>query len=214
LAAFTRVLAATALFTSMLAHADGEPAFSQLRQAALSAGQGGAVEGLGTFLDRYVGDCASASGGRRECEQNARAFRQKSSGKKFYLVLDEDSVSQVSPGRADGGQYSVNITPFFGANGYALTLGAPRKTDPRGNPLLPYVTVRQPLPESWDASTLERLIRLRALKMQLVFTPQDVWTLPKRGGGRIHGVRARIHAIRVEETRTGNTVALWLERGA
>lgn len=108
------------------------------------------------------------------------------------------------------GEYTVNIAPLFAAGGYALTHGAPKKTDANGNPMMMYVESRGKMPPDWSAPSFQRLFQSRALRVQVVFSPQGVWTLPKKGGGKQYGVRAKIDAILVTIGRTGETVALWM----
>lgn len=207
-----RVLAGCVLLSSLLARADVDPAFARLRDAAQAPGQGGAIEGLGAFLDKYVGDCDGTLEGQ-ECRQNAKAFRQSATGKKFYLMVSEDSVTQLAAGPHDPrGELTLHITPFFPAGGYALTHGAPRKTDGNGNPIIPWLVLRVKTPDDWIGGTLERFLRMRAFRLQLVFTPQDVWTLSKPGGGKIRGVKAKIHAILISNGRTGEELGLWLAK--
>jgi hypothetical protein len=43
----------------------------------------------------------------------------------------------------------------------------------------------------------------------VVFTPDDVWTLPKKGGGTMKGVKARFDAVLVQVGRTGEVVGTW-----
>jgi hypothetical protein len=66
--------------------------------------------------------------------------------------------------------------------------------------------------EGWNSSRFQRLFSMRELRLQVVFTPQDVWSLPKKGGGKMQGVRARIEGILVSVGRTGQQAALWLAR--
>lgn len=202
-----RVLAAVALLLSSVALADVDPAFAKLRDEALK--EGGAVESLSAFLDKYVGECDSALGGR-ECKENAKAFRRSATGKKFYLVMDEESVTQLSPGPYNPrGEMTINVTPFFPAGGYALTHGAPRKTDENGNPIMPLLPVKAKLPDDWNGSSLARYIGMRVFRLQLVFVPQDVWTLSKPRGGKAQGVKAKLLAILITSGRTGKELAVW-----
>ena len=204
----TRTLLLLAALLPTVALADADPKFAALREAAEPVG------GLGQFLDKYIGECASSGGVDGSCRQNASAFRQKMRGKKFYMIVTEESAGMLSAGDFDvrGGEYTINVTPFFGAGGYALTHGAPKRTDANGNPLLPFLTVRGETKEGWSAMRFQRLFSSRELRVQVVFTPQDVWTLPKKGGGKIYGVRAKIDALLVTIGRTGESAGLWVAR--
>jgi hypothetical protein len=47
--------------------------------------------------------------------------------------------------------------------------------------------------------------------VQVVFTPLDIWSLNKPGGGKIFGVSSRIEAILLTDGRTGYELGLWLD---
>ncbi|MHB8874428.1 MAG: DUF6066 family protein [Myxococcaceae bacterium] len=190
-----------------LAAADVHPKFAKLRDAAEPLG------GLGQFIDGYVGDCLSAAMGGSECQQNAAAFRQKATGKKYFMIITEDAASMIQMGTYNPrGEFTLNVTPFFAAAGSALTHGAPSRTDGNGNPVLPFLTVKGTIPEGGNASTISRMTTMRVLRLQVVFTPQGLWTLPKKGGGKITGVKAKIEAILVTVGRTGEQIGLWTAR--
>ncbi len=168
---------------------------------------------LGSFLESYVGDCPSELNGGGECRKHAAAFRQKSSGKRLYMIISEDAASMISmgsPGR--GGDFTLNVTPFFPAAGMALTEGAPRKTDAHGNPVMSYLTVKGNAPDDVGASALQRQVGMRALRLQVVFTPLGVWELPKKGGGKMTGVKARIDGLQVTVGKTGESRGVYLAR--
>jgi hypothetical protein len=203
----SRAFCVLLLLVARSAAADVDPAFARLRDAAEP------IEGLGGFLDKYVGECSDLLAGK-ECAANARAFRARTDGKKFYLIVSEESARMISAGPYDmaHGEFTLNLTPFFPSGGYALTGGAPRKTDANGNPLLPILAIKGSTPEGWDALTLPRLISTRQLRLQLVFTPEGVWSLPKKGGGKILGMKARLEGILITQGRTGLPVALWIKK--
>ncbi len=203
-----RSLLLLAALAPALALADADPRFQALRDSAEPVG------GLGQFLDKYIGECATAGGIDGECRQNASAFRQKMRGKKLYMIVTEESAGMLSPGDYDvrRGEYSINVTPFFGAGGYGLTQGTPKRTDANGNPVMPLMTVRGETKDGWSPMRFQRLFSSRELRLQVVFTPQDVWTLPKKGGGKIYGVRAKIEGILVTIGRTGEPAGLWVSR--
>lgn len=169
-------------------------------------------EGLSTFLDKYVGDCTDPLESR-QCEAHAKAFRDSTTGHRFWFIVSDDAVSQLSPGPYDPrGHYVLNLLPFFPAAGYALTQGAPKRTDARGNPIVPLIVLRGDSPSDWIGTTLPRLVQTQAFKIQVVFTPQGIWSLPKPGGGKSKGVAARIHGLRVTIARTGQVLNEWYER--
>ena len=69
--------------------------------------------------------------------------------------------------------------------------------------------LRGRVPEGFSASRLQRLISAGELRIELVFTPQAVWTLPSKRGERIRGVKSRIEGLQVLSNRTGEVLASW-----
>lgn len=165
--------------------------------------------GLGGFLERYIGECAGAVG--PQCRSNAAGFRSKARSKKFYMLVGEESANALSIGSFDSaqGEFTLQVIPFFSSGPYALTHGAPKTTDVDGNPLLPLLLVRAKAAEDWSAERVQRLIASRAFRVEVIFTPQEVWTLARKRGGKIHGVKTRFQALQVTNARTGEVVAFW-----
>jgi hypothetical protein len=195
------------LVVPLVAFAAEPSAFNRAKAGASPVG------GLSSFLGHYIGDCGNEYGTAQECRARANAFRQKSAGKRYYMVVSEDSTL-VSPGSFDSqtGQFTVNVTPFFGANGMALTQGKPRKTDDRGNPILPYITMSGKAPDNLDEGVFSRMASSRGFRLEVVFSPEGVWEIPKRGGGKVQGVKGRIEAMLLSNARTGETLAVWTGR--
>ena len=203
-----RTLQVLALMLPVVVLADVDPRFAKLRDSA------DALSSLGGFLDKYGGDCGSIIEGGAECGKNAEAFRKAANGHKFYMILTEDSTSVLSMGtfNPQGGEVQFNLTPFFPGSNSAVTHGAPSKTDAAGNPVLPFITFKGNLPDGWNIQMMARQVSARQMRLQVVFSPQGVWELPKKGGGKIHGVKAHIDAILVTVGRTGEQVALWINK--
>ncbi len=203
-----RVLLISALALPVLAWADVDARFAKLRDGAE------ALSSLGSFLDKYVGDCGSILEGGAECGKNSETFRKESNGKKFYMILTEDSTAVLSMAgfNPHGAEVTFNLTPFFPASNSAITHGAPSRTDANGNPVLPFITFKGVLPDSWNVQMMARQVSSRQMRLQLVFTPQGLWELPKKGGGKIRGVKTRLEAVLVTVGRTGEQVALWINK--
>lgn len=198
-------LIALMTLVSSLAQADADPRFAKLRDSAEAMGS------VSAFVDKYVGDCASKMMGGGDCERNAEVFRQGATGKKYYMIITEETarVLQMGEVRRDG-TFVLNVVPFFAASNSAITQGAPAKVDGDGNPVLPFIRVEGTFPDGWNPAMMTRQVSSQALRLQVVFTPLGVWSLPKKGGGSMKGVKARFDAIRVTVGRTGDEVGLWL----
>ena len=194
----------TVLLASGLGWADVDPKFAKLRDSAE------ALEGLGNFLDKYVGDCGTDV----DCKKNTETFRSAANGKKFYMIIGEESVNNLQMGSYDPGaqEFTLNLTPFFPASSSALTGGAPSRTDANGNPVMPFMAIKGAVSEGGNAQSVARMVSMKTLRLQVVFTPQGLWTLPKKGGGKLVGVKTRIDGILVTVGRTGEVVGMYLAK--
>lgn len=192
------------LFLTLTAAED--PGFTRLRQSAEP------LTTLGAFLEKYIGECPEAIGS--DCKSQAARFRSQTNGKSFVITISDEAVNMVSLGRyqSSNKSFEVRITPFFGAGGYALTQGAPRRTDSRGNPLLPLLVVHAQLGDQWSPERFQRLFSNHQVRLEVVFQPQGVWNVSSKGSGRGLGVAARLRGIQMVESRSGELVASWLGR--
>jgi hypothetical protein len=194
------------VLVSSAALADVDQRFAKLRDQAEAMGA------VSAFVEKYVGDCASRMLGGGECEKNAEIFRQGATGKKFYMIITEETSGVLSMGeiKVRDGQFVLNLTPFFSASGLAITQGAPTRVDQDGNPVIPFIRIESQLPDGWNPAMMARQVQSQALRLQIVFTPQGVWSLPKKGGGTMKGVKAKFDAVLVTVGRTGDQVGLYL----
>jgi uncharacterized protein DUF6066 len=201
-----RCLVTLALLLPALAVADVDQRFARMRDAAEPLG------GLSAFLNRYIGECGDMFASA-DCRTKADEFRKNYKGKKLYMIVTEDVATMVSPGpyQPASGNFIINILPFFPGGKYALTHGTPKKTDAQGNPILPLLSVSGTTPEGWTGGMFARLFSSRGIRVQVVFTPLDIWSLAKPSGGKVYGVAARVEAILLTEGRTGEELGLWLD---
>ncbi len=201
-------LVSLTLLLPTVALADADPRFARLRDEAVP------LESLYGFLERYVGECKDLFAGR-ECKEKAKRFRAEANARKYYMIINEDQATMLSPGPYNpaNAEFIVNIAPLFAAGGYAVTHGAPKKTDANGNPVMMYLQAKGSLGPQMTGMGFARMFQTRQLRVQVVFTPKETWSLPKKGGGQHLGVSAKVHAILVTVGRTGEQVALWLDDG-
>lgn len=201
-----RWLLVTLIVAPSVALADVDARFAKLRDAAEKIGS------LSEFIENYGGTCGPLM--TAQCEEKRRGFRRGADGRKHYMIVTEDSTSSFSMGDANPmtGEFTLNMTPFFAAGDSAITHGAPVKTDSSGNPILPYLRIPSKLPDGWSMQLMSRQVQSRALRLQLVFTPEGVWTLQKKGGGTIRGIKTRFEGVVVQIGRTGETIGIWYPR--
>lgn len=187
----------------VLGWADVDQKFAKLRDSAEKLGS------LSEFIDSYAGACGPLM--TSSCEEKRKEFRRAADGKKHYMIVTEESASVLSMGEANpiSGEFTLNMTPFFAASDSAITHGAPSKTDANGNAVLPYIRVPSMVPDGWTVPLMSRQVQARALRIQVVFTPEGVWTLPKKGGGQIRGIKTRFDGVVVQVGRTGETIGAW-----
>ena len=166
--------------------------------------------GLGEFLELYLGDCGAASN-TANCRNRSREFQTQAKGKRFYALIREDEAGMVgmSDSTRSGGDFTVEVTPFFPGAEHALTNAVPRKTDAKGNPILPVLMIAGKLPGVETVDDMERLFKNRGVRLELLFRPEQPWALPKKGGGQLTGVKAKLDAIQVT-SRTGAVLATWV----
>jgi hypothetical protein len=56
---------------------------------------------------------------------------------------------------------------------------------------------------------MNRQVGARALRLQLIFTPEGVWSLPKKGGGQLRGIKTKFEGVIVQVGRTGEVIGTW-----
>ncbi len=163
------------------------------------------LDGLEAFLSRYVGHCTDIYEKRR-CEENVAQVRKQAAGKAFTVRVS-DAAGLVRAERKGGG-YVVLLTPFVDGGGLALTQGAPTRQDSAGRPVVNLVPIPAPLPDGMMELEFESPFRTGAIELEIVFRPEKVWKLARRGeAGSYEGVAARFLAVRILDARTGTAIA-------
>ncbi len=163
------------------------------------------VDALEPFLARFIGRCTDVYE-RPKCEANVAQARRQASGRSFTVRIT-DAAGLVRPERR-GGVYLILLTPFVDGGGLALTNGAPRRQDAEGRPLIDLLPIPGAVPAGMMDLEFESPFRTGAIELEIVFRPEKVWKLPRRGEkGSYEGVAARFLAVRVIDARTGNALA-------
>jgi hypothetical protein len=185
------------------ARAEAPRAFASLRDQARP------LDSLTHFLDRYIGECNDFTL-KDACLANAKKARAELDGKTFYLILDEEAGKMLKPGayNPSKGELRIDVTPFFEGGGRALTYGTPKRIDAEGNVYMPTLPVFAKLDAGWTPMDLDRQIRNRRIRIQVVFKTEGVWSLRvKERSGTVEGVAARFLGLRLTHVRSGDEVA-------
>jgi len=200
-----RARSAVSLLVLVPTVALGEGRFDELRKEAQPF-----EGGLGEFLELYLGDCGTASN-TANCRNRSREFQSQAKGKRFYTLVREDEAGMVGMSESTrvGGDFTIEVTPFFPGAEHALTNAVPKKTDPKGNPILPVLMIPGKLPGIETVEDMERLFKNRGVRLELLFRPEQPWVMPKKGGGQLTGVKGKLDAIQVT-SRTGAVLATWI----
>lgn len=163
------------------------------------------VEALEPFLARYIGHCTDVYE-RQKCEANVAQARKQVSGRAFTVRIS-DAAGLIRPERRSGG-YLLLLTPFVDGGGLALTNGAPRRQDAAGRPLIDLLPIPGAVPAGMMDMEFESPFRTGAIELEIVFRPEKVWKLARRGEkGSYEGLAARFLAVRIIDARTGNLIA-------
>ena len=181
------------------------PAFA--RETSFEAVAQGAekVDALEPFLASYVGRCTDVYEHQR-CEANVATIRRQVSGRTFAVRVT-DAAGLVRPERRSSG-YLILLTPFVDGGGLALTNGVPTRQDASGRPLIDLLAIPGAVPVGMMDLEYESPFRTGAIELEIVFRPEKVWRLSRRGEkGSYEGVAARFLAVRIIDARTGNPIA-------
>ncbi len=169
------------------------------------------LDGLEVFLARYVGRCTDVYE-RQRCLANVAQARKAMAGRVFTVRVT-DAASLVRTQRRGEGVV-VLLTPFVDGGGLALTHGAPVRQDASGRPIVNLVPIPGQIPEGMLEMEWESPFRTGAIDLEIVFRPEKVWKLARRGErGSYEGVAARFLAVRVVDARTGTPIATKVLRG-
>ena len=163
------------------------------------------LDGLESFLANYVGHCTDVYE-RQRCQANVAQARKAAAGRVFTVRVT-DAAGLVRTHRKGGG-FVVLLTPFVDGGGLALTHGAPIRQDAAGRPIVNLVPIPTELPDGMMDMEFESPFRTGAIELEIVFRPEKVWKLARRGeGGDYEGVAARFLAVRILDARTGAPIA-------
>ncbi len=200
-----RAAMVAALLVSSLAHAETGKDFAAWRDKAQP------VESLSQFLSDFVGSCDSDPMNNKECIAKVEAYRKKTMGQVFYVILGEDAQKMVEPKGFNPRTHEQEfaLTPFFEGSGLALTEGQPQHTDGEGHPIVPMMRLNKKFNDSITHEMIVHEFGTGNVKVQLVFRPTGVWRLPRkdRPHSFYEGVKSQFLAVRLSDTRSGTEIA-------
>lgn len=162
------------------------------------------IPSLRAFLEGYVGSC---DGGdpveKRDCLKRTESERRTRNGHRYVATVD--AARNVTLAGCDNGSCRLLLVPFFDGGGYGLSRGVPRR-DRSGSLLVDRMALEAHLDEE-GVERLQRAVRTGMLEAELVFEPTGSWRLPEMGGGAAEGASVKLHAVRLKDGRTGETLA-------
>jgi hypothetical protein len=141
-----------------------------------------------------------------ECLENTKAWKEEVAGKRVVLNLGGGYENLLSYGGRVGAKTRFVWAPLYDVGtGLALTVGKPQKISESGN----VVVGRRPIdgnsPDDLSDLDLKRLASTGSLGIEVVGRFGRPWSM--NGGGRtVKGVAFEVEALRLYNTKNGNTV--------
>jgi len=190
-------------FSAQAQEGPKEQLFANLREQAKS------IDNLKSFLRLYMGDCEmgpEAAG----CRQQSAAFRQQANQNSYVFFAFDDALL-LELRSLPNGQLNISWLPFFSSFGYALSAHAPRQWNREGQPIYPYMQLRGQLPPGTQAEEVLRWQKVGRLAAEIIVVPKGMWKAPpSRGKETLEGMGVSWKAIRIFDSRTGQTLGIWM----
>jgi len=165
------------------------------------------LDDLSSFLRMYIGDCqagAEAAG----CRQQSAVFRQDANQRSYVFFAFDEAIALDVRAAAEG-QFRIGWLPFFSAFGYALSAHPPKQWNKAGLPIYSYMYLRGHLPPETSLEELLRWHKVGRLAAEVVFMPKGTWKATSSKTS-LEGLKATWKAIRIFDSRSGETVGIWL----
>jgi len=165
--------------------------------------------GLPGFLEKYVGACDGFFDGGK-CRAEAEKFRAEAAGQEFWAVVREGETDMVEMGAYDPrtGGWILRITPAFPGGRHLLSLGAPLRYEEDGSPVFRALEIPVPPDLKMTPMDVRRMLEAKAVRLQLVFSPGEVW-VAEQGGKKRYGVQATLRALLVTLGTSGRKLTTW-----
>ena len=156
----------------------------------------------------YMGDCQPGPEAA-ECRQQSAVFRQQANQNTYVFFAFEDNAGFEV--RSANGQLNLGWLPFFSAFGYGMAAHAPKQWNKDGQPIYSYVYTRGQLPSDTAFEEVVRWNRIGRLAAEVIVVPKGMWKAPgkSKGATSLEGMAVTWKAIRIFDSRSGQTLGFW-----
>lgn len=161
------------------------------------------LKSLDDFLDSYIGECNKGDPEQmKECQESSKKFRAAAKGKTFLVDVPSKVVSRLTPVQSKSTDVLIyEFTPFFDGGGFGMSFEKPKAQG--GAPVVRRQNLKIPAPKNPDdESAILEAIKVDRVGVQLVFTPGEMWKIPKKGGGAWIGLQVKPILLRLTDQRS------------
>jgi len=189
-------------FSAQAQESRQEQTFKNLREKSKQ------IDNLSTFLRMYMGDC-QAGPEAATCRQQSAVFRQEANQHSHVFFVFEEAIA-LELRSASQGQLSIGWLPFFSAFGYAISAHPPKQWNKEGQPIYTYMHFRGQLPSDLQMDEVSRWHKVGRLAAEVIVVPKGSWKASGKGKTVLEGMKVTWKAIRIFDSRTGQTLGIWL----
>jgi len=161
------------------------------------------LKSLDDFLDSYMGECAKGDPDQiAECKEASKKFRAEAKGKTFLVDVPSKVVARLTPVQSKQTDVLVyEFTPFFDGGGFGMSFEKPKLSG--DSPVVRRQNLKIPAPKNPDdESPILEAVKVDRVGVQLVFTPMEMWKLPKKKGGAWYGLQVKPILLRLTDQRS------------
>ncbi len=169
------------------------------------------IRNLGQFLEGYLGDCDSPEPAfdKRGCLRAVRKKQKRYRGKLLVLGVDEPA-EQLRLAQWDDAKraYRLHLTPFFSERGLALSVGAPKRMNRQGFPMVRNIPIWVKQPSGKPRFGFRRALERGMVRLELLVKPLRPWRLrQKRTKDVVRGLAVRLMGVRIYGSRGGDILS-------
>ncbi len=168
------------------------------------------VQNLGRLLEGYIGDCdgdASDRGPRKACREAVRRFRQRWRGRLLRVTIEDPGTMMTYAGYdARKKAFRLNLVPFFGARGFGMSVGRPRRLNAEGRPVMRHLPLWVKPPQDTPAFVFRRNLERGMVQLELVVMPRKTYRLRRGDAATVRGLNVRLRGLRLVSARSGDVL--------